>query len=524
MMEIMTQHRSASARVEQIAQGILLLLLLAAPALFTFHQQCVSDPDVWWHLRTGQWILQNRSVPMVDPFSSLNRASWMAYSWAFELLLYCLYMHWGLLGILIYTSSMVVVITAAMYHFIKRLQPDFTRAVLLTLAAIVGMSRLYTPRPWLLTVLFFVLEIDVLFTTYREDQPQRNKWKLLWLPLIFGVWANVHIQFINGLIVLLLGALAPFLRFVVTKGSLSSGPGEDGWARQTKERLAVFALCVVATLVNPYGWKLYVAAWQLASQAGVLNKINELQALPFRDGGDYLVLAIAMAAVVALAWKRRFDLFEGSLLVMSICISFRSQRDVWMVIIVGMGILAEALSPKEIVQPDTASGSLFAAAQLPIVMFVTLVIVGSAGQLMGIDNRRLETHLDASMPVNAIHFARSRGYAGPLYNTYNWGGILIWDLRLPVSLDGRAALYGDQLIDRSVATWGGRPGWEKDPELARSNLVVAPVDEPLTQLLMLSPDFRLAYRDKVAAVFVRYITRENQSDAKVVASAGVAGR
>jgi hypothetical protein len=119
------------------------------------------------------------------------------------------------------------------------------------------------------------------------------------------------------------------------------------------------------------------------------------------------------------------------------------------------------------------------------------------------------------MPIKAIGFAKSHRYRGPLYNTYDWGGILIWDLRLPVSLDGRAALYGDQLIDRSVATWGGRPGWDKDPELARSNLVLAPVNEPLTQLLMLSPDFRLAYKDKVAAVFVR---DRNLSEVKVPVS------
>lgn len=524
MTGTMTQYRSATGRAEQIAQGILLLLLLAAPALFIFHQQCISDPDVWWHLRTGQWILHQHAMPVVDPFSDLNKAPWMAYSWAFELLLYSLYMHWGLLGILIYTSSMVAVITAAIYRFFSRLQPDFTKAVLLTLAATVGLSRLYTPRPWLLTVLFFVLEIDILFATYREDQARRNKWQLLWLPLIFAVWANIHIQFINGLIVLLLGAVIPALRSIVARRSPSSAPAGDGWVRQTKERLAVFAICVIATLFNPYGWKVYLAAWQLASQAGVLNKINELQAMPFRDGGDYLVLSIAIAAAIAYVWKRRFDLFEGGLLAISIVISFRSQRDVWMVVIVGLGVLAEALSSRESIDSEAPSGKMFATAQLSIVTVLALAIVSCAGRAMGIDNRRLETRLEASMPVKAIEFARNHRYSGPLYNTYTWGGILIWDLRLPVSLDGRAALYGDQVIDRSVATWGGRPGWEKDPELARSNLVLAPVDEPLAQLLMLSPDFHLAYRDKVAAVFVRDISRQSLSEAKVMGSVAAVAR
>lgn len=524
MTGTMNQYRSAPGRAEQIAQGILLLLLLAAPALFIFHQQCVSDPDVWWHLRAAEWILHHRTFPQFDPFSSLDKAPWMAYSWAFELLLYALYIHLGLLGVLIYTSSLVVAITAAIYRFVRRLQPDFTKSVLLTLAATVGIGRLYTPRPWLITVLLFVFELDILFSAYRDDQPPGKQWRLLWLPVIFAVWANVHIQFINGLIVLLLGAITPAFRYILEKGSSESVPQGESWIRQTRERMAVLLICVVATLFNPYGWKIYVAAWQLASQAGVLNKINELQALPFRDGGDYLVLSIAIAAVVAFVRKRRFDLFEGSLLAISIVISFRSQRDVWMVVIVGVGILAEALVDKKSVQPDHSGGRLRAAAQLALATAVALVIVSCAGRAMRIDNKHLETRLEAALPVKAIEFARGHGYGGPLYNTYTWGGILIWDLRLPVSMDGRAALYGDQRIDRSVSTWGGRPGWEKDPELAHSNLVVAPVEEPLTQLLMLSPDFHLAYRDKVAAVFVRQAPARNPSDAKIVASVGLNDR
>lgn len=516
-MGTMTKDISRPGRAERVAQAILLLLLLIAPALFVFHQQCINDPDVWWHLRTGEWILHHRAFPVVDPFSGMNKAPWEAYSWAFELLLYFFYMHWGLVGLLIYTSGMVVAITAAIYHFIQRLQPDFTKAVLLTLAATVGLSRLYTPRPWLFTVLFFVVEVDILFGIYRGNQPNRNRRELLWLPLIFAVWANIHIQFINGLIVLFLAAVVPMLRSIGSKVFGSVLPEGNRPFRETRERLTIFAVCVFATFCNPYGWKLYIAAWQLASQAGVLNKINELQAIPFRDGGDYLILFIAIGASIAFAWKRRFDLFEGGLLAISIVISFRSQRDVWMVVIVGAGILAEALTAPSIVEAYSAGEKpIVAAPPLSIISVIALLMVSGAGKTMRINNKGLETRLETSMPIKAIDFAKTQRYAGPLYNTYDWGGILIWELRLPVSLDGRAALYGDQLIDRSVATWGGRPGWERDPELGHSNLVLAPVDEPLTQLLTLSSDFHLVYKDKIAAIFVRDMQIKTLSDAKAL--------
>ena len=56
------------------------------------------------------------------------------------------------------------------------------------------MGRLYTPRPWLFTILLFILELDILMRARRTGRLRG----LLWLPAIFALWANVHIQFIDG--------------------------------------------------------------------------------------------------------------------------------------------------------------------------------------------------------------------------------------------------------------------------------------------------------------------------------------
>ena len=72
-----------------------------------------------------------------------------------------------------------------------------------------------------------------------------------------------------------------------------------------------------------------------------------------------------------------------------------------------------------------------------------------------------------------------------------------------MSIDGRAALYGDKLIDRSRHTWSGGPKWASDPDLESAGVVIAPDDAALTQLLRTDEDFELTYEDKVAAVFVR---------------------
>ena len=474
---------STQKRAEQVAQATVLAVLFAVPALMCAHAACVTDPDIWWHLRTGEWMLAHHAAPRVDLYSAeLAGHPWLAYSWLYELVAVKLF-HWlGLAGIVAYSSGMVLAITVAMVHMVRRVQRDFTLAALLSFAAVFCMGRLYTPRPWLFTILFFILELDILMRARRTGRVR----ELLWLPPIFALWANVHIQFIDGLMVL-------GLAWVEAEAA-------RWWsAAETRVRPAwlggALAASLLATLVNPYGWRIYGAAYELATQGGALNKVTELQALPFRGLPDFLILLLALASAAALAWRRRFALFETVLLGFAAVVAFRSQRDVWVMAAVGAVILA-----------STITGSEKAAIRLPrfataIAMLVAAVAVLAGFRAMHVNNARLETQLAKELPVRAVEAVRTKGYAGPLFNDFNWGGYLIWALRMPVSIDGRQNLYGDQRIDRSVATWSAQPDWASDAQLMSAGVVIGPVKAPLTQVLRMDSRFQLVYEDKLAAVF-----------------------
>jgi hypothetical protein len=93
--------------------------------------------------------------------------------------------------------------------------------------------------------------------------------------------------------------------------------------------------------------------------------------------------------------------------------------------------------------------------------------------------------------------------SGPLYNHFNWGGYLIWALPgLPVSMDGRMNLHGDQRIKRAFNTWSGLRGWESDPELMKARLVIGGVNHALTGAIRTDSRFKLVYEEAIAAVFV----------------------
>lgn len=474
----------AHAALDALVRALLVGLLLAAGALMCLRHagDCVADADLGWHLQTGSWILQHHAVPHVDPFSRVvGGRPWQAYSWLFDLLLLQAWTRFGLQGVVLLTAGLMMLITAAVYRLISHLQSDFTVRILLTLAAVFCISKMSMPRPWLFTVLLFVLELDVLMRT-RETGRSRS---LLWLPPIFALWANVHIQFIDGLLVLAIAACEPLL--------LHAWKSDVRCARARSLWLA-WAACVLATLLNPYGLGLYRAAWDLGSQSGVLNSLSEMGALPFRSPDDFVLLFLAMAAAGVLFRYRRLPPFETLLLAMAVVLSFRSRRDVWITAISAAAILGAGL-PARRGTNDKAPAWAQGCSAVTALIAMTLSVVG-----LHLSSARLQALLAEKMPLRAVEFIRASHAPGPVFNPYDWGGFLIWQLQEPVSIDGRAALYGDALIDRSLSTWNGGPSWAADPALRSARVVIAPKGTPLVQLLRGDPRFAVAWQDPVAVV------------------------
>lgn len=448
------------------------------------HAGSVADPDIWWHMRVGEWILQHHAVPHVEIFSrGLAGTHWLAYSWLFELLALKLFQWFGVVGIVGYSAGMVLAIAVALRHLIHRLQADFTLTALLTFVAVWSLNHLYTPRPWMLTILFFVLELDILMHARRTGRLR----ELAWLPLIFMLWANVHIEYIYGLFLL---------------GVAFAESAAARWRMGADTRVPLVAMggtllaCVLATLVNPFGWGIYGVVYNLMTQGGGLTQVSEMQAIPFRNITDYCFLFFALAATGALAWRRRFPIFESGLLLFATVMAFRSQRDAWLIAIAAATILGSLVTVR---RSATAQVPRFAAACAAI---LAACIVLACFPLMGVSKTVLNSQISNVLPKRAVDAIRANDYPGPIFNDFNWGGYLIWALRQPVAIDGRTNLYGNAGMNRSIATWNAQPNWSTDPQLMSAGTVIGPVTSPLIQVLRTDPRFKLVYEDKLAAVFI----------------------
>jgi len=474
-------------QIQWIIRALLIGLLCAIPAMFCIQTAgiAVVDPDVGWQLSSGVWILHHHAFPHVDPFSrTAAGAPWQAYSWLFDLILLGAW-HWlGLKGFIVLAGVLMALITAVLYTMVTRWQRDFVLGCLLTLAAMFCLTRLCTPRPWLFSMLFFAIELSILMETRRQGRSRL----LLWLPVLFALWANIHIQFVDGLVILGIAALEPLL-LRWWKLPIPCASARALWL--------TFAGCIAAPCLNPYGPRIYEIAWKLASQPGVLNTIGEEGAITFRYPGDFMLLFLVLAAAGVLFRYRHLAPFETLALAASAVLSFRSRRDVWIVDFVAIAILAAGLPAVQSRKDRSAPRWALALGGVTLVVILVLSTI-----LTPQTNPNLQKRLDAKMPVQAVQFLRQHPEPGPLFNPYDWGGFLIWQLGEPVSIDGRAALYGDARIARSIATWDGGPAWAQDPDLLSSGVVIAPHAAALTQLLRTDPHFAVAWEDPVATVFV----------------------
>src|SRR5947209_2839748 len=130
---------------------LMVIALYALPAVAMTRP--VDDADVWWHLRTGQWVVEHGAVPQTDPFSAYGEGRpWLAYSWLFEVIVYGFY-HWlGLTGLLVFRLAASGAVLVAVHRFVLRRESRLLWATGLTLLAFLTISGMLYERPWLFTL------------------------------------------------------------------------------------------------------------------------------------------------------------------------------------------------------------------------------------------------------------------------------------------------------------------------------------------------------------------------------------
>jgi hypothetical protein len=402
------------------------------------------DPDFGWALESGRYITAH-GIPAHDVFSyTAPNFPWIDHEWLSDVLIAALY-RWG-------GMAMVAAVFAGVWLAALAVAARKHWAVM-ALAG-VGLINFFTIRPLAITGLLLATELLIW-------QHPRRRWTLI--PL-FGLWANLHGGFALGLAVL---------------GFLTV------WERQWRWWWLVPA-AVVATFINPYGPRLYVEIWRTLSDHSLTYQVEEWEPIHLSVWVSIYTIG-ALAALTALgAWRRSLGILTGGLIVATAI----SARFFMPVVVVSLTVVSDGYV--ELVRLIGRRRWL-----VPTFEAMALILLGVA----------FATQLPIvnDYPVAAVASLRAQPCQGHIFNEYNFGGYLIWQLPgVPVYIDGRMPSWkGPQgyYIDRYFQIMKG--GAVVNREFGRDHITCAILyngDKPLPQQLA-RDGWRVSAKDSTATLW-----------------------
>jgi hypothetical protein len=503
-MKLGSEIRAVSER--PVIRCLALLILFAMWTRFEPLSTAVLDPDLWWHLRGGDAIIAQHAVPHHAVFTRHTERAWVEYSWGFEVIASRFYHWFGLMGLVNLRFLLEVIVSATLFVIGWRGLDSFWQALGLTVAGMWGIHHCLTLQPMLASIVMFTFEIALIFEARR-----RNTMRPLYvLPFMFLVWANLHIQFVYGIAILLLLSGVSLMRAALPSNWASRLEPDEDLPLIPVSFITVSS--VLATLVGPYSWHLYGVLLGYIQSSAPYTIITELRALSFRYPEHFGLALVLFAGFFALGWRRSRDPFKLILLTACTLIGLRMTRDSWVACVPAMAIIADRrmFSPGERAGRTVPRKIAFAAiTAVATVLMFTMIEWDSK-----LSNSSLSRVVAENFPADACNFIRAHSLSGPLYNDMDWGGFLIWALPdVPVAIDNRTDLYGDDILSRFYFVRVGLRDWKADPDLDSARLVLLNRSLPLANLLAQDPHFRLLYQDRLAAVFSHDVTGTNVSRA-----------
>ncbi len=231
-----------------------------------------GDDDVFWHLATGKYILQTHEVPSTDIFGYMTQGQeWMPFEWGWDVITYTIYTFSGYNGISVFRTILFLLIFYIYLLILRKFKISYTISIIsLFFLAFAIIDRL-SPRPHIMSYLAFVLLL-LIIVQYRYIN--RGKHKILFfIPLIFLVWANMHMGIIAGMFLLSIYVLSEII--IYFRGNRVYSKEFPPLSKPDLVRLLlIFSASVLVMFINPNFYQTYLYAYN-HTKMKMLETVNE---------------------------------------------------------------------------------------------------------------------------------------------------------------------------------------------------------------------------------------------------------
>jgi hypothetical protein len=481
-------------------------------AIFAMALRISTDTDTWWQLRTGESIVQNGTIPKVDSYSYTRAGEEWRYpsaAWLSEIQLYSIYSLLGPGGLNIWTAALVTLAFAFIYMTLSG--GLFLRAFTLILAAATA-AIYWAARPYMLS---FVLAAAFLWILEDYRAGRRNR--LVLLPILMILWANSHPGFAVGFILLAIYVIDRVLRWLSERWRPGRGLsiGRSDLRRAWRGWMKPLVLCglgmLAAVAINPSGAALLRYPFETISIGVLRDFIQEWQSPDFHQLAvqPFAWLLLITLAVLALS-RKRVAASDLMLVAGFAYLAFLAGRNIALFALVAPMVLTRHATPllgearrklRLLKNPMTTPFKWQRTLNFVIFLALLVAVLAKAATVLPADaNGRA---LEKSMPLGAVMYLQRERPRANLFNSYNWGGFLIWKLQsYPVFVDGRTDLYGDKFLTEWLSIVNAGEGWQTKLDFWNVHLVLI---EPSWALAKVLPGagWHLLYQDNISVLYGR---------------------
>jgi len=450
----------------------------------------IYDPDIWWHLKAGEYIWQNQTIPKTDFYSFSNSGhEWITHEWLAEVMFYLANRAGDFYGLFLLNLGLLT----GIYYLLGRLiylraEKDLTLTTAVLIACMVFSSIFWVFRPHLIAYLYFISYLLILEMYHRGKD---HTWLL---PVIMVLWVNTHGSYIMGAVLLVLNIVAGILP--LSFGKLSA----ESWDRPRLKKLMLILVFVIAAIfVNPNTYKLvYYPFFTINSQV-IMDNIEEWASPDFHNpvfkaflAYFFLVFAILMTS------KKNIKLIDLLYLGLFTYLAMFGARNVALFMFISGPILAGHaavyINKSRYQRQVVWLNWLILAAVMGYAVY-SLPPQGTVEQRVARDK----------FPVQAVDYMRRHELKGTVLNEYGWGGYLLWT-RFPdnkIFIDGRCDIYEDKVLPDYIDIIRLKPGAYQQLQKYNPDYILLTAEAPLNLLLSAKTDWQLIYEDKVAKLYRR---------------------
>ncbi len=498
----------------------LTIILLGLATMLSIH---IKADDIWWHLSTGQYILDNLTLPDSNMYShTAPNHHWLPHEWASEVVFYLVYQVMGFKGLVALGILLNILACALVFRLTLRYSNAPYLSIAITMLAALMMLGNFSLRPYLFGNLFFIIALHAL-----EEPAAGGKLRPVLVFLLFSAWANFHGSFILGLALIMLYMSAQVAIQLRAKRRSFAGLRALGLD---------LLVAIVASTVTPhhiYGLIFPFTYLQAAftGQMTYLTNISEWQSAGFDTPLGRMITFYTLFCFFAIAGSATSPApVHVGLLVAFTFFSFTTIRNIPLLGIAATPVLARHL-PKTLARVGSLLGAISPLAKPARRLHESLVIQDrrsmgillpglltlfallafnlpstwpmSYARLTG--KHKLADLSPSFYPTGLIQHLKDRGTSNHIFQYFNWGGAFIYGLypTQRVFIDQRNDCYPISVFLDYFAVHELRRDWRGVLDRWAIDMVAYPRNEALSKLLREEPGWTLEYEDDQAVLFVR---------------------